>query len=65
MIENMKIDGFMPIIINVTPVTNLPMILGLNTLDEEPERADTERDLDPIQKTEKFRVEDVEQVSYL
>ena len=28
-IENMHIEGFLPIIINVTPVTNLPMLLGL------------------------------------
>lgn len=28
-IENMRIEGFIPIIINVTPVTNLPMLLGL------------------------------------
>ncbi len=28
-IEEWHIDGFMPIIINVTPVTNLPLLLGL------------------------------------
>jgi len=28
-IENMHIEGFIPIIINVTPVVNLPLILGL------------------------------------
>ena len=27
-IHNMKIDGFIPIIINVTPISNLPLILG-------------------------------------
>ncbi len=26
---NMKIDGFMPVIINVTPVKNLPLLLGI------------------------------------
>ncbi len=28
-IENMNINGFLPVIINVTPVTNLPLLLGL------------------------------------
>ena len=28
-IENMCIDGFLPVIINVTPVTNLPLLLGI------------------------------------
>jgi len=33
-IGNMKIDGFMPVIINVTPINDLPLLLGLN--DKEP-----------------------------
>ena len=28
-IKNMKIDGFMPVIINITPVSNLPLLLGI------------------------------------
>jgi len=28
-IENMKIDGFLPVIINITPIPNLPMLLGI------------------------------------
>ncbi|GEM_PF-6306142 len=28
-IETMRIDGFVPIIINITPIPNLPMLLGL------------------------------------
>ena len=27
-IENIPIDGFVPLIINVTPVQNLPLLLG-------------------------------------
>ena len=27
-IQDMHIEGFLPIIINVTPVTNLPLLLG-------------------------------------
>ncbi|MDO8675618.1 MAG: hypothetical protein Q7K71_05845 [Candidatus Omnitrophota bacterium] len=33
-IGNMKIDGFMPVIIKVTPISNLPLLLGLT--DKEP-----------------------------
>jgi len=28
-IQNYKIDGFLPVIINITPINNLPFILGL------------------------------------
>ena len=28
-IKNMHIEGFLPVIINITPVTNLPLLLGL------------------------------------
>jgi len=34
-IETMNIQGFLPVIINVTPVTNLPALLGLNQCGEE------------------------------
>jgi hypothetical protein len=30
-IQNMNINGFVPVIINVTPATNLPMLLGIAT----------------------------------
>ena len=29
-IQNMHIEGFIPVIINVLPVANLPFLLGLN-----------------------------------
>jgi len=28
-IENIRIDGFVPLIINITPITNMPMLLGI------------------------------------
>jgi len=34
-LENMNIDGFLPVIINVTPFTNLPLLLGLGDAPEE------------------------------
>jgi hypothetical protein len=30
-IEVMNIEGFLPVIINITPVVNLPLLLGLET----------------------------------
>ena len=45
-IENMHIEGFLPVIINITPVTNLPLLLGL---------ADTEPDTDEAQPAMKAR----------
>ena len=36
-IQQMHIEGFIPIIINVTPVTNLPLLLGLGGEEEENE----------------------------
>ncbi len=36
-IGNMKIDGFMPVIIKVTPINNLPLLLGI--VDKEPSLA--------------------------
>ncbi len=34
-IENMHIEGFFPVIINVTPVPSLPMLIGLKDIPEE------------------------------
>ncbi len=41
-LENMQIDGFLPIIININPVANLPLLLGL--LDEDGETNEAEAD---------------------
>ena len=34
-LQNVPVEGFVPVIINMTPVTNLPLLLGLT----EPESA--------------------------
>ena len=34
-IETMRIDGFLPVIINIVPITNLPLLLGLDLLSPE------------------------------
>lgn len=36
-LENMAIEGFSPVIINITPVTNLPLLLGIKKGDESTE----------------------------
>ena len=53
-IQQMHIEGFIPVIINITPVTNLPMLLGL---------ADTEPDMQEISPASKAR--DPEEISVL
>ncbi|MFT5387480.1 MAG: hypothetical protein ACI9E5_000608 [Candidatus Omnitrophota bacterium] len=35
-LENMNIEGFLPVIINVTPIANLPLLLGLLDNEESP-----------------------------
>jgi CheY-like chemotaxis protein len=35
-VGDMNIDGFLPVIINITPIPNLPMLLGMNAGDESP-----------------------------
>jgi hypothetical protein len=34
-IENMHIDGFLPVIINIVPIANLPLLLGLDLPSQE------------------------------
>ena len=53
-LQQMHIEGFIPVIINITPVTNLPLLLGL---------ADTEQDTDETQPAMKAR--EVEEISVL
>ena len=53
-IENMHIEGFLPVIINVTPVTNLPLLLGL---------ADTQPDTD--ETTPAMKARELELISAL
>ena len=53
-IENMHIDGFLPVIINITPISNLPMLLGL---------ADTAADTQEVRPALKAR--EIEPISLL
>lgn len=56
-IYNMEIDGFIPIIINVTPVLNLPMLLGLADVDLPVDSADADggSELFDISYADKYR----------
>ncbi len=31
-LQNIRIDGFVPVIINIQPLNNLPLFLGMDTL---------------------------------
>lgn len=53
-IQQMHIEGFIPVIINITPVTNLPMLLGL---------ADTKQDTE--ETTPAMKAREPEEVSVL
>ncbi|MCA9402642.1 MAG: hypothetical protein KC897_02575, partial [Candidatus Omnitrophica bacterium] len=37
-LENMNVTGFVPLIINVTPMTNLPLLFGMNESDQPPQQ---------------------------
>ncbi|MBP9854509.1 MAG: hypothetical protein KBD53_06550 [Candidatus Omnitrophica bacterium] len=52
--ENMNIDGFIPVIINVSPITNLPLMLGLNG-----------NELDGVAGDGEKKTEDPQKISYM
>lgn len=56
-IGDMKIDGFYPVIINIQPATNLPLLLGLVTEDGQP--ANSARDEKPIADKMSFKREPI------
>jgi len=47
-IENMYIEGFIPVIINVTPVVNLPLLLGLTDTEAPFDSADADAQKTPF-----------------
>ena len=47
--EIMNIEGFIPVIINVTPVMNVPLLLGFDMPEEKPTNS---ADSDPTSSTE-------------
>jgi len=51
-----NIEGFIPIIINVSPITNIPLLLGLTETAEEPTDLGFDT-LDPLEKRDRFKVD--------
>ena len=64
-IGEMKIEGFIPIIINVTPATNLPLLLGLTTENEKPNNLSNKSGLDPVERQNISKSREPEQISLL
>ena len=56
-IETMRIDGFVPIILNITPISNLPMLLGFG--------GDTPSIPDMQEVNPALKAREVEQISAL
>jgi len=64
-IENMNIGGFIPIIINVTPVVDLPLIMGFKDTNEGKDDISKNRTLDPMDRNEISKAIKREQVAIL
>ena len=64
-IQDMKIEGFLPVIINITPVSNFPFLLGIADQEEESKDLGYHPSLDPMDKIQSIEIEHPEQVSLL
>jgi len=62
--QNMNIEGFLPIIINISPITNIPLLLGLTDTEEIPTDLGFES-LDPLEKRDRFKFDKPKQLSFL
>ncbi len=56
-IQNMQIEGFLPIIINVTPIPSLPMLLGMGD-EEAPEELSFNKGMEPVDLRAQLRDKD-------
>ena len=56
-IDDMNIEGFFPVIINVSPNHNLPLILGFSGQNEEPMQLGYNRSLGPLEERERFKIQ--------
>ncbi|MBP9853540.1 MAG: zinc-binding dehydrogenase [Candidatus Omnitrophica bacterium] len=61
---NIHINGFYPVLIETMPI-NLPLILGLETEEEDSNSRTQQSSLDPLHKQEDIRIEDLETASIL
>ena len=60
-LQNIHIDGFIPVIINIAPINNMPMLLGIADFipDEPIEQAQDEEEKAPALSMRKFTLRDV------
>jgi len=64
-IQPESINGILPVIINIIPVTNFPLLLGLVDQEEDQKDISFDSTLDPMDTKERFKMEEHEQVSLL
>jgi hypothetical protein len=64
-LENIKIDGLVPIIIHVAPVVNLPFLLGLSDVPETDDTAEFQPPQSPIDAPRRFKVREAEEIGLL
>jgi len=63
-LQNIRIDGFTPVILNVMPITNVPLLLGIVDTEDNPVVSDTQS-LDPLDKKDRFEFDQPEKLSLL
>ena len=64
-IGEMRIDGFLPIIIDIIPIVNLPLLLGLADSEEDATDPGYEYGFNPRQKIDRFKMPEADQISRL
>jgi len=62
-IQNMNIEGFIPVIINITPVINIPLLLGIADQEEETTELSYNSTLGPMEKIDRFKAREPEELS--
>jgi hypothetical protein len=62
-LEGINIEGLYPVIINITPVSNVPLLLGIADRQEEPSDISIRPALDPIERQELAEIP--EKISFL
>jgi len=64
-LEIMDIEGFIPVIINVTPVINLPMLLGWADTEADTDEPIFNTQLGPMDTQDAYRARQLEKLSFL
>ncbi len=66
-IESLRnVEGFLPTIINIVPIVNLPLLLGFaDDQDSEPNNTTQRKRADPADKRERYIRKETGQVSFL